>query len=342
MIRSFAAQAWLFWLVSITSITLVTRNPFYILIILLVARIVNSACSLAESRVRIHFWRLAFVIVSLSILFNLLMVRVGQTVLFSLPPNWWLIGGTKTLEAAVYGAISGLTLVSLLAIFLAFNESVPVSDLVRLTPRAMANVGLIVLLAVTYVPETINQLHRIREAQALRGHRLRGLRDWQPIVIPLLIGGLERSMGVAESMVSRGYGSTSNIKQPAAIQFGLLIGLLFTFVGWLLTFRSVLTGMILVFAGTALVIGLVIWSGKDVSHTRYRPKPWKTRDWLLIVLSVIPMLLVFLPIPFVDNSTMFYTPYPKLMLPPFDVFVGLALVLLAAPAILIELSTEHV
>jgi len=335
--RSFAAQAWVIWLISIVVITLASRNPFYILVVLLIARIVESACGIATSRVRINFRRLALIIVSLSVLFNLLMVRVGQTVLFTLPQNWWLIGGSKSLEAAVYGAVSGLILVTLLAIFLAFNASVPVSDLVRLTPRALANIGLVVLLAITYVPETINQLHRIREAQALRGHRLRGLRDWQPIVIPLLIGGLERSMGVAESMVSRGYGSTANVKQPAEIQLGLLIGLLLTLVGWLATFRSTMVGIVFIVAGMALVFGLIIWSGKGVSHTRYRSRPWNGRDWLLIALSITPLLFVFIPLPFVDNSTLFYTPYPVLTLPPFDPIVGLSLVLLAAPAVLVGL-----
>jgi len=337
LIRSYAAQAWVFWLITIAAITLVTRNPFYMLIMLLVARIVNSACATTDTGLKIHFWRLAFLIMIGSILFNLFMVRIGQTVLFTLPQNWWLVGGAKTLEAAVYGAISGLTLVTLLAIFLAFNAAVPVNELIRLTPRAMANVGLIVLIAVTYVPETISQLQRIREAQALRGHRLRGLRDWQPILIPLLIGGLERSMGLAESMVSRGYGSTVNIRQPVRIQFGLLIGLALTFVGWILTFRSGPFGWILLIVGMALVVGLIIWSGRKVSHTRYRPTPLNNRDWLMISMTAMPLLIAFFPLPFVDKSTLFYTPYPEVTLPAFDVLLGLGLASLAAPAILLEL-----
>ena len=37
--------------------------------------------------------------------------------------------------------------------------------------------------------------YRIREAQAVRGHRVQGIRDWLPIVVPLLVSGLERAMG---------------------------------------------------------------------------------------------------------------------------------------------------
>jgi energy-coupling factor transport system permease protein len=75
----------------------------------------------------------------------------------TLPENWWVIGGSLTLEAAVYGVISGLTLVTLLALFLAFNSAVPASELIRLTPRAFANIGLVVMIAVTYVPETMDR-----------------------------------------------------------------------------------------------------------------------------------------------------------------------------------------
>ena len=337
MTRSFAPQAWVYWLITISAITLVTRNPFYLLLLLLVARIVHLICAISGGGVKLKFWRLAGIVLIGSILFNLLMVRIGQTVLFSLPGNWWLIGGSLTLEAAVYGAISGLTLVTLLAIFLAFNSAVPISDLIRLTPRAMANIGLIILLAVTYVPETISHLQRIREAQAIRGHRLRGFRDWQPIVIPLLVGGLERSMSLAESMVSRGYGSTENVRQPARIQFFLLIGLSLTFFGWLLTFRSNFFGWVILSVGIGLVLGLIYWSSRMVSYSRYRPVPWGYKDWLLMAITTIPLILVFLPVPFIDNSTMFYTPYLRVTLPPFDILIGLGLALLVAPAILVEL-----
>ena len=66
---------------------------------------------------------------------------------------------------------------------------VPTAELAGLTPTALYELGLVLLVAITYVPETARHFQRIREAQAIRGHRLRGLRDWRPIVIPLLVGG---------------------------------------------------------------------------------------------------------------------------------------------------------
>lgn len=337
MRRTFAAKAWVVWLLTMATITLLTRNPFYVLILLMVARVVKSACGMPEVGVKIRFWRFAFIIIGLSILFNLLLVHIGETVLVTLPGNWWVIGGALTLEAAVYGAISGLILVTLLAIFLTFNAVVPTSDLIRLTPRAFANIGLIVMIALTYVPETVEQLQRIREAQALRGHRLRGLRDWQPIVIPLLIGGLERAMSLAETMVARGYGATTNVRQSITLQVGLLVTLMLTLGGWILTFWTSWVGWVLVGAGVVLVIGISIRLGRQVSHTHYRPRTWNKWDWIIVVGSMIPFALVIYMIPAVDHSSLFYTPYPRAALASFDVWLGLALATLAAPAILVEL-----
>ena len=337
MRRTFAAQAWVIWLLAMATITLITRNPLYILILLLIARIVQAACATAENRVKLRFWRLAVIILAFSMLFNILLVHIGDTVLMTLPEKWWVIGGVVTVEAAVYGFISGLTLVTLLAIFLAFNAVVPTSELIRLTPRALANIGLIVMIAVTYVPETMDQLQRIREAQALRGHRLRGLRDWQPVVIPLLIGGLERAMSLAETMVARGYGATTNVRHSNVLQLGLLTILVLSLGGWILTFWIGRTGWFLVLAGIVLVAVISIWLGKQVTHTRYRPRSWSKWDTMVVISAWIPFLLVFFPIPLVDRSTLFYSPYLRVTLPSFDVLLGLALATLAAPAILVDL-----
>ncbi len=337
MSRRFAAQSWVVWLISISVITLVTRNPFYLIILLLIARVVESTCFVTSTRVKIHFWRLAAIIMMGSILFNLLMVRVGGTILFNLPQNWWLIGGPKTLEAAIYGAINGLTLITLLAIFLTFNAVVPVSDLIKLIPKAMTNLGIILLLALTYVPETISHLRRIREAQAIRGHRLRGFRDWQPIVIPLLIGGLERSLSLAESMISRGFSSTVNVRQPVSNQLVMLSGLVLTFAGWIITFQNMILGIILLIIGVMVIVGLFFWTGRRIRRSQYRPRPWVWSDWAVIICSLFAIVIIFIPLSFVDSSTIFYTPYPQATLPAIDVMIGIALSFLAVPIILVEI-----
>ncbi len=337
MKRPFAAQAWVIWLLTMAVLTLMTRNPFYIVILLLIARVDQLACAIPGAGLKLRFWRLAFVVVALSILFNLLLVHIGETVWATLPGNWWVIGGILTLEAAVYGAISGLILVTLLAVFLAFNSVIPASELIRLTPRALANIGLVVMIAITYVPETAEQLQRIREAQALRGHKIKGLRDWQPIVIPLLIGGLERAMSLAETMVARGYGATSNVRQSMTLQLGLLSALLLALGGWILTFWVDWAGWIMVLVGIGLLVALSLWLGRQVHHTRYRPRQWVWKDWAVVAGALIPLVLALLPTLLVDQPFYYYTPYPRAELPEFNVLIGLSLATLAVPAIIVEL-----
>ena len=165
--------------------------------------------------------------------------------------------------------INGLILVTLLAIFFAFNDLVPVSELVRLAPQALANVGLVVLIAVSYVPETMRHLERIREAQALRGRDLSGLRDWQPLLIPLLIGGLERSMNLAETMVARGYGASADARLALTPQLGLLASLALALTGWLLTFWNPLLGGSMLALGILAML-LVYWRmGRRMPRTTY-------------------------------------------------------------------------
>ena len=221
---------------------------------------------------------------------------------------------------------------------MAFNAIVAVSELIRLTPSSLSNVGLVLLIAMTYVPETRNQLQRIREAQELRGHQIHGLRDWRPIVIPLLIGGMERAINLSETMVSRGYGATSSKRQPLRTQFGLLGGLLLVFGGSILVFWFSVVGWIIIITGILIILGIFIWNGRQIQVTRYRPQTWTTRDWLLSALSFIPLTLIWVPLEIVDSTTIFYTPYPILNLPAFDVVLGLGLAVLAAPAILNELG----
>ncbi|MCZ7668356.1 MAG: energy-coupling factor transporter transmembrane protein EcfT [Chloroflexi bacterium] len=150
-------------------------------------------------------------------------------------------------------------LFTLLLVFIAFNNIVPGSDLVHLTPRAFHDLGLVVLIALTYVPETSRHWQKIKDAQAIRGHQIRGWRDWRPILIPLLVGGMERAMALAEAMVSRGYGATTQTSQPLLAQGLLLLGLGAAFAGWLLSFWFGWPGWVLMGSGV-MVLLLLIWA----------------------------------------------------------------------------------
>ena len=327
------ARRWLIWLVAVATVTMVARNPLYTLLILLVIQVVETTSTPGVARRPLSLARLAPFILGFSVLFNLLFVHIGQTVLFRLPAEVPLLGGPITFEAFVYGLQNGLLLLALLALFTAFNRIVPTGELVRLAPRAFRDLGVVVLIAITYVPETARHLQRIREAQAIRGHRLRGVRDWQPVVIPLLVGGMERAMNVAESMVARGYGAPHAQPQRGGLLAALVGGLLLFFAGWLLALWLGWPGLLLLTLSTLWLVAVIWRAGRSVTHTRYRPHKWGWDDTLVAAGTLAACLLIALRAHFAAG-VLGYTPYPLFQLPSFDPVVGLGLFLLAAPALL--------
>jgi energy-coupling factor transport system permease protein len=329
------ARAWVVWTVATAVLVTTTRNPFYLLILLLAVRLVGLTWGGKTGPFQLPLLRLLLIILLFSTAFNLFFVHLGQTVLFSLPAGWPLIGGPITLDAAVYGAINGFMLFTLLVVFLSFNNVVPGSDLVHLTPRLFHNLGLVTLIALTYVPETRRHWQKIQEAQAIRGHQVRGWRDWRPILIPLLVGGMERAMSLAEAMVARGYGATANVGQSLPAQLLLLLGLGAAFVGWVLSFWLAWPGWLLLGSGVLLLALVVWWLGRNSPQiSRYEASRWGRREWLMGATAVIPLLLLLLPWPFLDRSSLAFSPYPQVSLPPFNPLLGFALALLAAPAFL--------
>ena len=325
-------RRWLLWLMVVAVALMVARNPLYTLLILLVIQLVEAACTPDRTERVLSLARLAPFILGFSILFNLLFVHMGQTVLFRLPAELPLLGGAITFEALMYGLQNGLILLALLALFTAFNRIVATGELVRLAPRVFRDLGVVILIAITYVPETARHLQRIREAQAIRGHRLRGVRDWQPVVIPLLVGGMERAMNLAESMVARGYGVPRARPQSTGLMAALVAGLLLFFAGWVLTLWIGWPGLLLLGLSVLWLIAFVGRAGRSVAYTRYRAHRWGRIDTAVVAITALAVLLIWLRA--LDAAgVLAYTPYPRFQLPSFDPIVGLALFLLAAPAL---------
>jgi len=327
------ARAWVAWLAAAMALTMIARNPLYSLILLLVGQVVGEVWGRPNAGVPLPLWRIGPIILLFAIVYNALSVHIGETVLLRLPAGWPLIGGPITLEAAVYGLANGLVLFTLLALFAAFNAIVTTAELVRLTPRAFRDLGIVVLIAMTYLPETGRHFQRVRQAQAIRGHRLRGVADWRPLLIPLLVGGLERAMSLAEAMVARGYGAMADSPQSLGTRAGLAAGLALALAGWVWSFWSGWPGWLLLGVGVALVTGMVWRLGRQSSPpTRYRPQPWTRWEWLTLAAALAPLPLILLP--WADRATLTYSPYPALSLPGFDPIIGLALSALALPAFL--------
>lgn len=333
----FDTRAWVAWLLGAATVTMVARNPLYSLILLACSQLVNRTCARQDSALQLPMAKMAAVILLFSGLFSGLFIHSGDQIVVHLPDSLPLVGGSITLEAFLSGIANGLLLFALLSLFVTFNRVVSGERLVRLAPRAFKDLGIVTLVALTYVPETARQVERIREAQAVRGHQVRGLRDWQPLVIPLLIGGLERAMSLSEAMVARGFGATERkpLSESAIVWLALSTGL--TFGGWIVALWWGTAGYLVMVAGIVMLVTSIWSAGRGVSVTRYRPRSWQVRDSVLVGLSLLPALILMMGSGaggvFAFTSLLFSF-LNGLTLPSFEVVAGTMLMAYVFPAVL--------
>ncbi len=336
------ARVWLVWTSSAAVAALLTRNPFYLILIALSAWLIHVAtrysAEMAQSWHTLLTWGLFIWLITVP--FNALMVHRGEHVLFVLPRHWPLIGGRITLEAVVYGLVSGFSLWVLLLILSTFHLAVDASQLLRLTPPFFYQAGIVACIALTFIPQMLASAKEIREAQRIRGHRFRGWRDLLPLFVPLLTTALERAIGLAEAMESRGFGGRLTTVPPreknglrvlTLLSLVLLVGGFFVrryvspFASW---------GLPLSIVGLLIIVYVFHVLGSSVERSYYRRARWHRGD-TAIVLCSLGALAGLLFVRMRDNMALVYHPYPPYsLIPPFDGWVGLLLTLLAIPGLI--------
>jgi energy-coupling factor transport system permease protein len=329
---------WMVWAVVAAAAAVLTRNPLYLSILLGVAGIHYASGS--QRRPEGRGWgsllRLAAGLAILIVPFNALNVHAGSHVLFRLPLHWPLIGGPITLEAVLWGACTALGLLTLLTLFAAFNLSISQAQILRLTPAFLYEAGLIVSIALTFVPQMMSSAREIREAQRIRGHRMRRVRDMLPFLMALLTTGLERSFQLAESIEARGFGNVRDIPSRRDILFKALslIGLggalsSFFALTYLSSWRTI--GWIAFVLSAGLLVAVFWAQGRYVVRTYYRRERWTWRDGLSVVACLVAVAaLAWARIG--GSAGLVYDPYQGL-LPPFHSGMGLALVALVLPVL---------
>ena len=286
----------------------------------------------------VRFGALLWVI---TIPFAALTNHYGDLVIFRLPEQWPIIGGVITAESILYGLTSGLAVLSLLLVFAVFNVAVDQGRLLRMTPSFIYQAGIITAIAVAFVPQMVLTWQSIREAQQVRGHRVRGARDLLPLIMPLLITALERAMQLSESMEARGFGQQimeGERKDRIVDQLALLGGLGLLGVGFgglgFWPQRKVLLGILV--AGGCASLGVAFWrQGSRVRRTRYRHWRWGRMDRWVVASGAISAV-VWLASWLFGGDLLFYYPYPPYTpWPSFNPLLGVALLALAIPGILL-------
>lgn len=329
---------WVIWTATVAAAATLTRNPLYLSILLgtVVIHYASASQRHPDAQGWSALWRMAAGLALLIVPFNALNVHVGSHVLFRLPSAWPIIGGAITLEAILWGLCSTLSLLTFITLFAAFHLRVRQAQILRLTPAFIYEAGLIVSIALTFVPQMMISAREIREAQRIRGHRMRRVRDMLPFLMALLTTGLERAFGLAESIEARGFGNVRDLPKWLDILHKALtlIGLVGILVGFLAMtyFGSLsLAGWIGFLLSVLLLLGVFWAQGKRVLCTRYSRERWTWRDGVGLVTSLAVVLALLLSRVW-DTNALLYDPYQRL-LPPFHPWLGVALLMLIAPVI---------
>jgi energy-coupling factor transport system permease protein len=336
--RPLDPRAWLLWAVAASLPALLGRNPWPLAATLLSVLGVWFAWSAGVAGARWRpLFRLALVLGMVSILFNLLTAHVGDRVIATLPETWPIIGGPLTTNALIYGLLSAVAILILVAVSATLGATLDWSAMMRLLPERMAPVAVAGAVAWAYLPRTTVALAEIREAQMARGYRPRGPRDVPPLVLPLLAGGLERAMMTAEALEARAFGAPlSAAAGPRWWQIAALLGGLVAAVTGAF---SLALGLVPAAAALILLTALLLAVGffsrrapaSALRRTRYRDPVWAGPEWIVsgAAVAVLAAQIVLLV---VDPGAFRYEPYPTLTAPAINLPLLAALGLLLAPA----------
>ncbi|MFD8598868.1 energy-coupling factor transporter transmembrane component T [Kitasatospora sp. NPDC059646] len=294
--------AWWLWSLGLAAAASRTSNPLLLLLVLAVAGFVVAARrgDAPWARSYAAFLRLGLLVLAARMVFAIVLGSpVGGThVLFTLPqlplPGWAQgvrLGGSVTLEGVLFALYEGLRLAVLLACVGAANALASPSRLLRSLPGALYEAGVAAVVAMTFAPNLVADVRRLRAARRLRGRTDRGVRAVLSVGLPVLEGALERSVALAAAMDTRGFGRTADVprrvvRTGGALTLTGLLGVCAATYG-LLTAGSHPWALPVLAAGVlALGAGLALGSRRAV-RTRYRPDPWALPEWLTALSGVL-------------------------------------------------------
>jgi energy-coupling factor transport system permease protein len=316
-------------------------NPLYVAIVVGAAAIVVQAHAVDSALAR------AFpAIVALGLAFGLVRVILtavtvhgtGSALLttptFTLPRllGGFEVGGPVNTAVLAHAAADAWVIVGVMAVFGAFNAVVSHYELVRVAPRAFYELGLVVTVALAFVPTTLGAVRAVREADRARtGGRVVRRGRLVRLVVPILESGMERAVALAESMDSRGFCRQGLERGERAAGWCTLAGL----VALAAAFAALVGRVPLVAAvlGIAGAVGLVVAValGSRRQRPRYRPTRFGAADWGVVAIScAVPLCIAALSA--AGNRTLRWSA-PILALPGFDLAVAVALLGFAAPAL---------
>ncbi|MFD9359883.1 energy-coupling factor transporter transmembrane component T [Streptomyces sp. NPDC060031] len=301
--------AWWLWALGLATAASRTTNPLLLGLIIGVAGYVVAARRTCAPWARSYgaFLKLGLFVIGLRLLFSMLLGSPipGSHTLFTLPevplPAWAQgirFGGKVTAEQLLFAFYDGAKLAALLICIGAANALANPARLLKSLPAALYEAGVAVVVAMTFAPNMVADVVRLRTARRLRGRPTGGVKAILQIGLPVLEGALERSVATAASMDARGYGRSAQV--PPAVRhttnvltLGGLLGMCAGTYG-LLAAQGASYGLPVLGIGLVLALAGLRLGGRRSVRTRYRPDRWGPRAWLVAGSGVaVAVLLIY-------------------------------------------------
>ncbi|WP_078941329.1 energy-coupling factor transporter transmembrane component T [Streptomyces cellulosae] len=288
--------AWWLWSLALGTAATRTTNPLLLALLIATSAYVVAARRPHTPTARSYsaFAKLALAVLVIRLLFAVVLGSPipGSHVIVTLPelplPHWAQgirLGGRVTAEGLLFALYDGLELATLLICVGAANALANPARLLKSLPGALYEMGVTVVVALTFAPNLIADVQRLRAARRLRGRPDKGVRGLLHVGLPVLEGALERSVSLAAAMDARGYGRTAFVPAPvrrttAALTLGGLLGVCAGTYG-LLTAEGGTYGLPVLLASVAAALAGLRLGGRRSLRTRYRPDRWDLRAWLV-------------------------------------------------------------
>ncbi|WP_139977927.1 CbiQ family ECF transporter T component [Nocardioides litoris] len=306
MPRDLHPVAWWLWAIGLAAAASLTTNPLVLLTIVAVVAVVVAARRTHHAwarSFRFYLW-LAAVVVVLRVLWRVLLGGgyPGDVVLdlpqVPLPDavRGVTLLGPVTSQTLLAGLYDGLRLATLVICVGAANSLANPKRLLRSLPPALYELGTVLVVAVTVLPQLTQSIQRVRAAQSLRAGDTGRVRRLRRFLVPVLEDTFDRSLALAAGMDTRGYGRSGAATPRERRTTGALVlgGLCGTLVGVYAlldqTAPRLLAGPMLALGVAVAVAGLVN-AGRRVQRTRYRADRWRPAEVAVVATGLAVAVL---------------------------------------------------
>lgn len=299
-------MAWWTWGLLLAAAASRTTNPFLLLAIcVVIGVVVLQRKEIGTSNALGMFVGIALLAVAVRVVMMVLLGSSigGRVTVLSLPqiplPHWMAgvqLGGPVMLAGLLDALYKGMQLAAVLLCVGACNALADPRRLLRYVPATLYDAGTAIVVAMTYVPQLADDAAAVRRARRLRGHSGRGLRELAALVVPVLENSLERSISLAASMESRGYGrvtlSRAARRRATALTILGLAGVLVGLFGLLGGSTPSALGLPMLVGGLVLAVLALMTGARRDQRTPYRRDRWGIPETLVVLVGAVPLVVM--------------------------------------------------